>query len=464
MKQKNRLFNILICLALCITPLYGWATEADTQTETHYELTKAAPKALKAWTFIVFIAAANDLNYFAGLNIDQMKRIGSNNNLNIVIQHVKPGNRKAERCLIGKNKKLNIETLSSKINSGSPEALIDCCRWAIEKYPAQNYALILWNHGTGIIDPFIRKGVNPSELFSFNPTNNLLELDRTVGFLDFINALERKDIYEENGKRGICVDERFRTYITNQQLEYALKTVQEKYLGGKKFGLIAFDACLMAMLEVANIVKDYAHVLTASQELELGAGWPYTSVLAPLAKQNLTPHQFGRHIVNAYKNAYDKITHDYTHSAINLDMLDQLEGNVNHVAHLLLESLKNQKNGTIKKIIKMCRQKRLCTSFDGTNYIDLHHFYRNLLRNLDYFKYKNIEKGNETREELRRSLEEGKEIIETVVFANKVGKNLKNARGISIYFPSYRIDRSYHKTKFAKSNNWINFVAQYLLL
>ena len=147
-----------------------------------------------------------------------------------------------------------------------------------------------------------------------------------------------------------------------------------------------------------------------------------------------------------------------------LDMLDQLEANVNHVAHLLLQSLKNQKNGTIKKIIKMCRQKRLCTSFDGTNYIDLHHFYRNLLRNLDYFKYKNVEKGNETREELRRSLEEGKEIIETVAFANKVGKNLKNARGLSIYFPTWRVDKSYRKTKFAKSNNWLNFVDQYLLL
>jgi Clostripain family len=454
----NRFFIIILIYASSTYLICGSA-QLDTLT------LQSDSSIIKPWTFIVHIAAANDLSYFANLNIDQMKKVGSTENLNIVIQYIKPGNRKAYRCLVGKNELLNVEILSNNINSGSPEALIDCCQWAIKRYPAQNYALVLWNHGTGIRDPLIRKGVNPSEFFSNNPTNNLLELDRNFGFLDFINALEqKKSIYEENGKRGICYDDRFRTYITNQQLEDALKTIQEKYLEGKKFSLIAFDACLMAMLEIANIVKDYAHVMVGSQELELGAGWPYSMVLEPLSKQNLTPHQFAHHIVNSYQKNYNQITHDYTHSAINLDLLEELEANVHEIAHLLIKSLKNQKNGTIKKIIKMCRQKRICTSFDGANYLDLHHFYRNLLRNLDYFKFKNVDNGNKVRDELRKSLQEGKEILETVVFSNKVGKNLKDARGISIYFPTYRIEQDYQETKFAKSNNWINFIAQYLLL
>ncbi|MEX0671769.1 MAG: clostripain-related cysteine peptidase [Candidatus Babeliales bacterium] len=466
MKRMRLLSRIIILLLYRESPLAGQEQLFDIIHDIPSELTKAtAQNAIKPWTFIVYIAGANDLSYFASLNIEQMKRVGSTQNLNIVVQHMRPGNRNAYRCLIGKNTLLNVENLDNKVDSGSPKALIDCCRWAIENYPAQNYALILWNHGTGIIDPVFKKGVNPSELFSYNPTNNLMEFDRTVGFLDFMNALEQKeDLYEKNGKRGICVDERFRTYINNQQLDAALKIICEKYLAGKKFSIIAFDACLMAMLEVANIVKNYAHILTASQELELGAGWPYESVLAPLANNNLTPQAFATHIVEAYQANYDKITQDYTHSAVNLDLLNQLEENVHNVATLLLESLRNQKNDTIKNIIKMCRQKRLCTSFDGTNYIDLHHFYRNLLRNLDYFKYTNVQQGNETRDTLRTLLETGRQLIETISFTNKVGKNLHEARGLSIYFPSHRIDSSYHITTFAQSNNWINFVAQYLLL
>jgi len=48
-------------------------------------------------------------------------------------------------------------------------------------YPAQDYALILWNHGTGIIDPRPYKIINPAELFTFNAESSKFELDRTIG-------------------------------------------------------------------------------------------------------------------------------------------------------------------------------------------------------------------------------------------------------------------------------------------
>ena len=46
--------------------------------------------------------------------------------------------------------------------------------------------LDLWNHGIGIIDIERRRMLNPSELFTFNPQNCLVELDRTIPFLDFV--------------------------------------------------------------------------------------------------------------------------------------------------------------------------------------------------------------------------------------------------------------------------------------
>jgi len=37
-------------------------------------------------------------------------------------------------------------------NSGSLDALIDFIKWGIKNYPAERYALILWNHGGGWAD------------------------------------------------------------------------------------------------------------------------------------------------------------------------------------------------------------------------------------------------------------------------------------------------------------------------
>ena len=39
----------------------------------------------KSWTFIVYIAADNDLRIFAANNIKQMAQVGSNENLNIAV-------------------------------------------------------------------------------------------------------------------------------------------------------------------------------------------------------------------------------------------------------------------------------------------------------------------------------------------------------------------------------------------
>ncbi len=56
-------------------------------------------------------------------------------------------------------------------------------------------------------------------------------------------------------------------------------------------------------------------------------------------------------------------------------------------------------------------------------------------------------------------LEEGRSLIQKSVIANTVGKNLHNAKGITIYLPKDRIHSSYRKTLFAENNHWIYFLA-----
>lgn len=47
----------------------------------------------------------------------------------------------------------------------------------------------------------------------------------------------------------------------------------------KRFEIIGFDACLMGTLEIAEALKDVGRYLAASQDIEPGGGWDYTSLL-----------------------------------------------------------------------------------------------------------------------------------------------------------------------------------------
>ena len=94
----------------------------------------------------------------------------------------------------------------------------------------------------------------------------MLELDRSRSYLS---------LFEES--RGVCFDETYGTYLTNQKIDEALSAICSKLK--KKIDIIGFDACLMSMIETAELIKNYAEYMVASQEVELGAGWRYDLVL-----------------------------------------------------------------------------------------------------------------------------------------------------------------------------------------
>lgn len=461
--RTNILWTILLLFAAIANA--NSAVDNDFQDENISRSThKAQPK--KDWTFIVYIAADNDLRGFAARNIKQMAEVGSNNRLNILVQlDIRiTGNKKiTRRYYIENNKILHVnadDPLSQKMDSGDPNTLVSCCSWAIENYPASHYALILWNHGTGIIDPEKGRMINPTDLFSYNASSNRYELDRTIGFLDFIN--EKELHYRNDCWKGICWDESTGNYLTNQKLDTALTEINTRLLNGKKLTIIGFDACLMSMAEIYKISKKNALIQVSSQEVELGAGWDYSKVLAPFNHMSPDPKAFAAHIVDAYQETYNKITNDFTQSAIDLNESEALEQNISTVAKLLLEALNKQINSSVKNAIQTSRSKLLCTHFDEPSYIDLHHFYSNLLNNLKNFVLTNEAQANDLKIALTQALEEGRTIIKRIVIANKTGKNLSQAQGISIYFPERRIHPSYRKTTFAQTNNWMPFIAQFL--
>src|SRR3990167_1155543 len=169
----------------------------------------------RQWTFMIYIAADNDLFYFAWNNIKQLAK-GANANVNIIVFLNEPGiNKKTQIYLVEKNRAVLLnKDNNQKLDSGNPQTLIDFCSWTIANFPADEYLVDLWNHGTGPADRGYRI-FNPSALFVLNPNNLMLELDRSV---TYFGAAETA---HEERPRGICFDETYRSYLDNQKLQYA---------------------------------------------------------------------------------------------------------------------------------------------------------------------------------------------------------------------------------------------------
>ncbi|HJZ23106.1 MAG TPA: clostripain-related cysteine peptidase, partial [Candidatus Babeliales bacterium] len=174
------------------------------------------------------------------------------------------------------------------------------------------------------------------------------------------------------------------------------------------------------------------------------------------------PQTLAKHIIYSYQQTYSQLTNDFTLSAMDLKHTKLLEENIHMVAQLFIESLDNQKGDSIKNILKMCRSRRLCTSFDEPTYIDLHNFYSNVLNNLHYFQFNIKTNKGEIHKKLHEYLSEGISLTEKMIIANCVGRNLSQAKGVSIYFPEYKINPTYFSTPFAEQNDWQRFIQKYI--
>ena len=401
------------------------------------------------WNFLVYMVSNNNLHGFADKNISQMLEVGSNKNINILVQVDTYGKNEACRYFISKNDPVLIEAQTNNFQSisGTPDNLFGFVQWAVKSFPAKHQALILWDHGSGVQDPNIwgKDRFNyPRNIFYPNPKTGLLELDRK---------------YRTN--KGIGFNEIFQKYLTNQDITLTVEKISNELLKGKKIDIIGMDACLMSMVEIGSQLKDYVSYMVSSQEVEPGSGWEYNRVLEPFIYKTFTPEEFSKQIVFSYKDAYQYTHTNYTQSSVDLSKHEKLEINIDSIATLLVKVMQGENSMVFTSNIRRIRNSlSYTTSFSNKDYIDLQHFYKSLLdvsisledRVFDrtYLKL------------LQDLLLEGIQLIKHSVVDNVSCNRIPNANGLSIYFPVNKIHSSYYKTIFAKNNNWINFIDMYL--
>ena len=172
-----------------------------------------------------------------------------------------------------------------EVNMGDAAALSGFLRYAPEVRPADEYALILWDHGGG-----------PME--------------------------------------GICFDESSgMDSLSLAEVEQALEN--SPFSLSRPLAWIGFDACLMASLETAHCCQYFAEYMICSQETEPSNGWNYTFLgeIRPGESGETT----GRRILDAYME--DKKKNDLlTLSLIDLRAVYDLEMNTDY----FFASLRNE--------------------------------------------------------------------------------------------------------------------------
>jgi hypothetical protein len=212
----------------------------------------------------------------------------------------------------------------------------------------------------------------------------------------------------------------------------------------------------MASVEIAYALEPFADYFVASEETIPGEGWPYAITLSPFAKRALSAEEFARWMVDAYGQHYKTLTKHFTLSSLELKKIVPLTSNIHAVAQFLSILIKRNP-GPMYKIIHASSKNSYCTAFYDPTFVDMHHFYANLLTNSTQMHLSSSDQAT-----LTSLLEEGMNLMSQCVLNYANGVALTRARGISIYLPQSSCDPLYASLLWSKTIAWASFIKQYV--
>ncbi|MBC7237708.1 MAG: peptidase C11, partial [Chloroflexi bacterium] len=225
------------------------------------------PAKPRYWTFMVYLAGDNSLEHYGQDDLLEMKKVGSGPELAIVAQVDRMSAGPTRRYYLTAERTLDEDDVGidlGETNTGDPAELMRFLAWAMESYPAEHYALVLWNHGTGWkeedIVPNLGQDVRVEALGDIAARRKGLP----TLFRPSLGAILA---------RGIAYDDTSADFLDNAEMKRAIGCALA-VAGVEKLDVIGFDACLMSMIEVAYQLREVTHYMVGSQETEPGAGWP----------------------------------------------------------------------------------------------------------------------------------------------------------------------------------------------
>jgi hypothetical protein len=287
-------------------------------------------QAKKSWTVICYFVGDDDAdNPIENSQINdllELDSVGSSEDVDFIVQmdrgpkltqkmkqyYSDPNYSGGIRYHIQRDKWISEEKLG-EVNMGDPKTLYDCFRWAVEKHPAENYALIINAHGSGILS---WRGVGSTS--SANP-----------GAVDFDPFTAYDDTDNDT--------------LTVWEIEQVLLAFQDRLNDGKKLGILAFDSCLAMMVEALYQFRNTAEVMIGSPSLIPGTGYAYDDFGRWLVRNpQAGAEEFSKIIVKTFIDSVQSNSDAQVLAAYRLSGAEEI---VSTLSRLSIELLRARKQG-----------------------------------------------------------------------------------------------------------------------
>lgn len=386
---------------------------------------------MKAWTVLVFMAADNNLDLFALKDLHELERLGSTDEVDVVVQIDRYGDGRtgpASRGRIVKDAnwdKYNIHFVSAleeigETDTGDPQVLRSFIEWGALAFPAERYMLVLWNHGSGWKPEFIYETAEEaagarmaSAMRSVDFANQYQNRLRRTLFrrtarkvvVDFLEksvatqiepqhrwsllnarAPEENRIDDTTGGntdedlerlivRAIGLDETSNydaldCIELHNALAGAAATITTARGAPFIFDLLGFDACLMSGVEVGFHLRKLAKVMVGSEDIEPPKGWSYDGVLSALATdpRGIATEAVGTALVDAYVDGMANYrVRLVTQSALRMDALEELVAAIDQAGQRIGAMVQDQYG-------QIAQAEKRATRFYDDDFLDLGDF------------------------------------------------------------------------------------------
>ena len=348
---------------------------------------------MDAWTILIYMCGS-DLEsdeYLATADIEEILSVSNQpDDINIVIETggakkwsstYSISNDKLSRYYVS-NKKLNLIDKLSNASMGATSTFQNFLEWGLKTYPADKTGVIMWNHGGGM--------------------------------------------------EGVCYDEYQKDYLTNAELQSALKTTFTNLNRSEKLEWIGYDACLMQVQDIAETNSQYFNYMVAAQESEAGEGWDYDNWIDDLYAYKDTKTILSEicdtFIADYERNYGSKYSNDQTLSVLDLSKMSAYKTSFEKMAKRLYSNYSSIYS-TLKTIAS--------SSKNYGEYVDGHTTYKYDFALFDAKDMLSKMKTNsyfKSDSELIGYINECISQISDIVIHNTIGDDAGNSNGISLFF------------------------------
>ena len=310
--------------------------------------------ATNRWTIMVYMAADNSLNSYAGRDVNEMEAglasagLGARAGAEVILlfdprtqgdwtdtrlYRILPDTNLAaiasERLDDGAAGRGHCPPLGER-NTGDGATLAWFMAHCRTNFPAGQYALILWNHGGGARAPARLDGQRGAVRIS------ACAASARGGGSFGPEAVPHTTGAGASPLREIAFDQLADDVIWLDELAAALATHRD---AAGPLAVLGMDACLMGCVETAWEMRGLTRVLVASMANEPQEGWDYQRIFSALDEATLSAEAFSTVIVDSYHALHspDGVAtgSGVTLSAVDCDKLGPLRSAVDELAREL---------------------------------------------------------------------------------------------------------------------------------